>query len=160
MIEFRPMTDDDVPFLMRLYASTREEELSCVPWSNQQKDQFLQMQFRAQHICYQEKFPEARFNVILIDGKPAGRLYLHRALEEHRIIDIALLPQYRGRGIGKKLMQDILDQAAEAEKTVRIHVEQNNPAMRLYDRLGFDKVGDTGVYYLMEWIPPSMAATK
>lgn len=156
MLEFRPITEDDLTFLQRLYASTREDELSVVPWSDEEKHQFLQMQFHAQHVFYQENFADAQFDVILIDGKPAGRLYLRRAEEEHRIVDIALLPEHRGKGIGRRLMQDILDAASEAKKMVRIHVEQNNPAMRLYDRLGFKKVGETGVYYLMEWTPPKV----
>ncbi len=87
------------------------------------------------------------------DGEPIGRLYIDRREDEHRLIDIALLPEWRGKGVGSELMRGVLDEAREAGKLVRIHVEQNNPAMRLYKRLGFEEIEDQGVYRLMEWRP-------
>ena len=150
-ITFRTITDDDLPFLARLYASTREEEVAVTGWSEEEKENFLRMQFRAQHAHYQEHYAGAQFNLILVGGEPAGRIYVDRREDEHRIVDIALLPEHRDKGIGGGIMQDLLDEAAKAGKLVRIHVERNNPAMQLYDRLGFQKVGDTGVYFLMEW---------
>ena len=150
-ITFRTITDDDLPFLARLYASTREEEVAVTGWSEEEKENFLQMQFRAQHAHYQEHYAGAQFNLILVGGEPAGRIYVDRREDEHRIVDIALLPEHRGKGIGGGIMQDLLDEAARAGKLVRIHVERNNHAMQLYNRLGFQKVGDTGVYLLMEW---------
>lgn len=153
-IVLRPITDNDLEFLYELYASTREEELSVVPWEDDaQKENFLRMQFQAQHAHYQEHFADAKFDVIEVDGQPAGRLYLQRGDDAHRIIDIALLPIHRRKGIGGKLMQEILDDASAAKLPVRIHVEHNNPAMHLYQRLGFAKIDDTGVYYLMERLP-------
>ncbi|GAA5505755.1 hypothetical protein Rcae01_01202 [Novipirellula caenicola] len=122
-------------------------------WPLKEQQQFLQMQFAAQHQYYQEHYSDAAFDLILVDGDPAGRLYLQRRQDEHRVVDIALLPEYRGKGIGHKIMQGILDEAAEAGLPVRIHVEHNNPAMHLYQRLGFQKMDDTGVYFLMERLP-------
>jgi len=150
-VTFRPITDGDLELLYRIYASTREEELSVVPWSDAEKEAFLQQQFHAQHTYYQQQYPAASYQVILLDNQPIGRLYLDRREDEHRIIDIALLTEYRGRGIGGALMQDILDEAATEDKPVRIHVECNNPALHLYHRLGFREIEDQGVYLLMEW---------
>lgn len=120
-------------------------------WSRAEQDNFLRMQFDAQHKFYTEQFPDAAFDVIEKDGASIGRLYLDRRLDEIRIIDIALMPNNRGAGIGGALMQAILDEAGAVDKAVRIHVERNNPAMRLYNRLGFRQIEDQGVYWLMEW---------
>lgn len=143
----------DTPFLEKLYASTREEEMKMVPWTEKEKDDFLAFQFNAQHTYYQEQFKGADFNLVIHDRKPVGRLYTEKRKDEVRIIDIALLPAHRGKGIGGSLMDSVLAEAREANLPVRIHVEHNNPAMHLYDRLGFKKTGDTGVYFLMEWKP-------
>lgn len=152
-VTFRPIRPEDQELLLRLYASTRQEEMAMVDWSDEQKAAFLRFQFEAQHQYYQQQFPDARFDLILLDGEPAGRLYLHRRPDEIRLIDIALLPEHRGRGLGGALMRAILADAKEAGLPVSIHVERNNPALHLYHRLGFQRVEDQGVYYLMEWRP-------
>ena len=127
--------------------------MAAVPWSDDEKAAFLQMQFDAQHRFYMEQFANADYQVVLVDGTPAGRLYLDRRADEIRIVDIALLPAHRGRGVGGRLMGRVLDEAASKGLAVRIHVERNNPALRLYRRLGFTQVEDQGVYLLMQWLP-------
>ena len=111
------------------------------------------MQFAAQSSFYAEQFPRAEFQIILVYGEPAGRLYVDRRGDEIRIIDIALLAQYRNRGFGTTLIGNLLAEGESAGLPVRIHVEGLNPALRLYRRLGFRKIGDNGVYHLMEWSP-------
>lgn len=128
--------------------------MAAVPWSDQEKDDFLRFQFDAQHKYYMQQFPKAAFDLVLLGGEPIGRLYIDRREDEIRLIDIALLPESRGQGLGGAIMQDILAEGEEAGKLVRIHVEHNNPAMRLYLRLGFEKIEEQGVYHLMEWTPP------
>ena len=123
-ITFRPITDRDLPFLERLYASTRQDELSVVPWSEEQKSDFLAWQFQAQHTHYMQHYPDADFDIILKKGKPAGRLYQETWSNEIRIIDIALLPEYRGRGIGTRLLKDIQATARKKGLSVSIHVEK------------------------------------
>lgn len=125
--------------------------MALVDWNAEQKEQFLRMQFNAQHSFYHEHFPEAKFDIIQQAGHEMGRLYVDRRPTEIRIIDIALLPGYRGKGVGGEIMQSLLDEAADCGKSVTIHVEHNNPALHLYQRLGFREVEDQGVYYLMEW---------
>jgi len=149
----RTITDADHPFLATLYASTRQEELAPVPWTDEQKQAFLQFQFEAQHTHYMQHFPDASYEIILLKNKPIGRLYLDRREDEIRIVDIALLQAYRNRGIGSQLLHTVFDEARAAGLLVRIHVEVNNPAMRLYQRLGFRKVNEDGIYWLMEWTP-------
>lgn len=153
-ISFRPIVDDDRPFLRELYASTRREEMAQTDWPQDQIEMFLSEQFHAQHMHYMQHFAKADFDLILRDGEPIGRLYLDEWEEEFRIIDIALLPEFRGRGIGGRILKDILEKAFAAGKAVGIHVEQNNPAMTLYQRLGFEMVEEQAVYHLMRANPP------
>ena len=152
-ITFRPIRSEDEAFLYRLYASTRENELAQVPWDDGEKETFLRMQFQAQHQYYQEQFLNAEFQIILRDGRLIGRLYVDRRADEIRLIDIALLPEERNGGIGTSLLKELLVEAVRAGKPVRIHVERYNPALRLYERLGFSRIDDQGVYHLMEWSP-------
>jgi ribosomal protein S18 acetylase RimI-like enzyme len=154
-LTFRAVTDADLLFLARLYASTRVEELAAVPWSAEQKAAFLDMQFRGQRADYQHNYPDADWLVLMRAGQDIGRLYLERRPNQHGIIDIAFLPEHRGRGLGTALLHDLLDEAAAAGKAVSIHVEKFNPAMRLYRRLGFKTEEDKGVYDLMRWTAPA-----
>ena len=151
VITLRPVSADDLPFLCAVYASTREQELTAVAWDAAQKAAFLDMQFRAQHTYYLAHYPDAAFDVILINHQPAGRLYIDRATSEIRIVDIALLPEWCNRGIGSALINVLQGEAAAAGKPLRIHVERFNPALRLYERLGFRQIEDRGVYLFMEW---------
>lgn len=155
-LRLRPIRPADREFLARLYASTRSEELGPVPWPEAQKRAFLQSQFEAQHAHYTQHFPDASFDVIEIEGQPAGRLYVDRREDEIRLIDIALLPEHRGGGLGTSLLHDLLAEATAAKLPVTLHVEHANPAVRLYRRLGFDAdpAPETGVYQLMRWQPP------
>jgi ribosomal protein S18 acetylase RimI-like enzyme len=156
-LTFRPITGADLPFLARVYASTRAEELAPVPWSQERKAAFCDMQFRAQHAHYQTYYPGAEWLVVELAAEPVGRLYIARWAREHRLIDIALLPEFCGRGLGTALLRDLMDEARSAEKALSIHVEKSNPAMRLYRRLGFAPAGEHGVYDLMRWTPADPA---
>src|SRR6185295_4880213 len=99
----RPIGDQDMEFLLHLYASTREEELAVVDWTPEQKMAFLRQQFTSQHSHYQEHYAGAAFDLLLVDDRPAGRLYVARWTKTLRIVDIALMPEFRGRGIGTAL---------------------------------------------------------
>jgi ribosomal protein S18 acetylase RimI-like enzyme len=152
-ITLRPIRDEDLELLFRVYASTREEELAQVPWTAEQKADFLRMQAVAQHAYYQENYKGADWLVIERFGVPAGRLYVHRREKEIRLVDISLLPEHRNAGIGSDILGELISEAAAAGKPLRIHVEKNNPALRLYERLGFVPIVDKGVYHLMEKSP-------
>ncbi len=152
-LSLRPIRPRDRAFLYKVYAGTRAEELAVVPWDEAEKERFLQWQFDAQHKFYMEQCPAARFDIVLQRRRRIGRLYVDRQADEIRIIDIALLAEHRGKGIGGGLMRDLLDEAAAAGKPVRIHVEKFNRARGLYERLGFTQIEDQDVYLLMEWRP-------
>jgi len=152
-ISFRSITPKDENFLYGLYASTREEELTQTSWTENEKEIFLKQQFSAQHLFYMQQFNKAKFDIVLKNNIPIGRLYVDRREDEIRLIDIALLPEFRNKGIGSSLLTELCDEARKNKKPLRIHVEKNNPALQLYRRLGFKEINDTGVYYLMEWTP-------
>lgn len=152
-LDLRTVTADDTDFLYSVYASTRSDEMARVDWTAEQQEAFLRMQFRAQTQFYAENYPGAEFQVITLNDQPIGRLYIHQREDEIRIMDIALLPDHRNSGIGSGLLRDILQHGQDLNLPVTIHVEQFNPAMRLYQRLGFYPKEDKGVYMLMEWSP-------
>jgi GNAT superfamily N-acetyltransferase len=147
----RPITPEDDSFLRRLFASTRAEELAITGWSDEQKAAFCRMQFDAQSTHYRQHYGDGSFDIIERDGVEAGRLLVWRSGKEILIVDIALLPEHRGAGIGTQLLHDLQEEARSAGKSLTIHVERFNPALRLYQRLGFQQVEDKGVYLLMEW---------
>lgn len=151
---FRAATAADMPFLSRLYASTRMDELAVTAWTEAQKADFLGMQFQAQHAHYRKHYPEADWLVVERARQDIGRLYIERWPSQHRIIDIAFLPEHRGKGYGTALLRDLIDEAWLAGKSASIHVEKHNPARQLYLALGFAVLEDKGVYDLMACAPP------
>ncbi|MCG7629150.1 GNAT family N-acetyltransferase [Epibacterium sp. MM17-32] len=151
---YRWIRPEDFDFLAALYRSTREAELDRTPWDETEKQAFIAMQFEAQHAHYQAHYPQALWLVVLRDKTPVGRFYLERWDSEHRIIDIAIIPEARGQGLGRAILLDLQDEAQAAAKPVSIHVEKANPAQTLYRRLGFRTQEDKGVYDLMRWDPP------
>jgi ribosomal protein S18 acetylase RimI-like enzyme len=142
---------EDVSFSEQVYASTRAEELARTDWNDAQKAAFCHQQFTAQDAHYRQHYPGAQFSIIERGGVPAGRLYVARWEKEIRIMDIALLPEHRGAGIGTRVLRELQDEARAAGKALSIHVEKFNPALRLYERLGFRPKEDKNVYLLMEW---------
>jgi ribosomal protein S18 acetylase RimI-like enzyme len=149
-VRLRPVEDADRAFLVELYGSTREQELDQIAWQPGAREAFVEQQFAAQDGHYRANYPGATLDVIEVDGSSAGRLYVHRGPSEIRIMDIALAPSFRGRGIGTGLLKELMEEADASGRKLSIHVEQNNPARSLYDRLGFEPAGEHGVYVLME----------
>jgi ribosomal protein S18 acetylase RimI-like enzyme len=150
-ILLRPVEPADMLFLLEVYHGTREDELALTDWDDVQKRAFVEQQFRAQDRYYRANYANATYQVILVDGLPAGRLYIARWPDEIRIMDIALLPGFRGRGIGTHLLEELRLEAVTAGKPLRIHVERFNPALSLYARLGFRMVEERGVNLFLEW---------
>jgi GNAT superfamily N-acetyltransferase len=158
-LELRPAAAADREFLVALYATTREDELRAVPWSEAEKLAFVRMQFEAQDASYRQGYPGARFLVVGAAAEPIGRLYLAHGAEELRVMDLTLLPARRGKGIGSALMAWVLRQADHDRIPVTLHVEPWNPARRLYERLGFRPVEERGLYLFMRRPPPDQLKT-
>jgi ribosomal protein S18 acetylase RimI-like enzyme len=155
-VTLRPVQTGDEDFLYRVYASTRMDEMALVGWSAEQKDAFLHMQFQAQTTHYRAYYPHAEHQIIRRENStPIGRLIVDRSNDSMLIIDIALLPEYRNAGIGTTIIQHLMAEAAHTHRPIILHVEIFNPAMKLYDRLGFIKTGEQGIYHEMVWKPGS-----
>jgi GNAT superfamily N-acetyltransferase len=147
----RRETDADIAFLRHLYASTRAAELELTNWSDTQKLAFTDNQFDFQRRHYRTYCPATEWRVLEDNCVPMGRLYLERRATTLLVIDIALLPQWRGRGLGTALLEWVCAQARVAGKSVTVAVEKNNRAQTLYRRLGFREIADHGVHWDMEW---------
>jgi ribosomal protein S18 acetylase RimI-like enzyme len=147
----RPVQETDEALLLEIYASTRADEMALVPWDAAQKQAFLQMQFSAQQKHYRAYFPQAAHEMILIESQPVGRLYVDRRDNELRILDVTLLPQTRGRGIGTQILLDLMKEADQGNRTCSIYVESFNRSLGLFQRLGFVKTEENGALWLMKW---------
>jgi len=158
-VSLRPATPEDDVLFLEIYASTRTFELQFTEWSEAEKADFCRSQFEAQTAHYQLHYPKADYAAILIDGTPAGRLYVDRRPHEIRIMDIALLTAYRGQGIGGRILTTLQNEARDSGTLLSIHVERFNPALQLYVRLGFKLAEDKGVYLLLHWEPESAPLT-
>ncbi|MBA8886907.1 ribosomal protein S18 acetylase RimI-like enzyme [Dokdonella fugitiva] len=160
-LALRDLRPDDDAFLYRVYAGTRLEELAPLGWGDAQQDAFLRMQHEAQRTDYWRNYDTTRFQVVTCDGRDVGRLYVERRPGALDIIDIALLPEHRGRGIGTRLLDALAREADAHALTMRIHVEHANPAQHLYLRHGFEFHGDAGpIYRLMERRPRAQHAER
>ena len=148
-LHFRPIETTDEAFLCRLYASTRQTEMARSGWPAETVAEFLAQQFSLQHRYYQKHFPDGEFWLIERDGQAIGRLYLFWGETTLQIIDISLLPECRGAGLGSGLLADLLEQAEARGLAVGLHVEGDNPAFRLYQRFGFEVAGENGIYLKM-----------
>jgi ribosomal protein S18 acetylase RimI-like enzyme len=149
-VRLRSATVADRPFLARVYASTREQELARVPFTDEERAAFVAQQFDAQSRHYAAHYHDTSFDVIEVDGVPAGRLIVGRWTREIRVVDIALLPEFRGLGVGSRVLAPVLAEADERGVPTTIHVETFNPAQRLYHRLGFREVSREAVYLKFE----------
>lgn len=155
-IILRLVETGDRDFLFRVYASTREDELSLTDWDDNQKHAFLKMQFNAQRADYASRFPDAEHSIVVLDRTPVGRIWIARWDDEIRLLDIALLTEHRNGGTGTVLLKRLQDEAARADKPLRHSVYRTNEAaLRFYRRLGFAVIEDFETYVLMEWRPAS-----
>jgi ribosomal protein S18 acetylase RimI-like enzyme len=140
---------EDLPFLKSVYASTRADELALTGWDEAQKDAFIQIQFEAQHRYYHDQFPDADYAIVSAHGRDIGRWYVAREPDVFRVLDVALLPQWRGAGYGTALMESLLADAAHNGRCIELHVEANNRALHWYRRLGFEEIEVVGIYLRM-----------
>lgn len=150
-VELWPETATDAPFIERLYAALRADELAATDWPEEVRLTFLRQQLRLQRDDYRNQFPGCELLIIARERSPIGRLYLSRSPAEYRILELSLLPAARGGGIGGELVRAIQADARAAHCPVTLHVERNNAARRLYARLGFQLVGPNGAYDFIRW---------
>lgn len=153
----RPVRDSDRPFLLALFGESRSAEIAHAGWDEATSAAFVEHQFAAQDDHYRRNYPGATLDVVELDGEPAGRLYVHRGPRDIRIMDILLAPGFRGRGVGAALLRGLIAEATASGRVLSIHVERDNPARRLYERLGFTAVGEHGVHLLLQRTPDAVS---
>lgn len=153
MARTRPAQPSDQPFLFQVYASTRQAEMAAWGWEPAQQETFLWMQFQHRTQAYRMQFPKAEYHLILDAERPIGTMILAHEQGALRLVDIALLPEARGTGIGSELMRALQAEAARTGRALHLHVNKGNPARRLYDRLGFTVTRETDIAYAMVWRP-------
>jgi len=153
-VVFRSETESDIPFLRQAFLTSRDYELDLAQWNPEQRMAFMETQFHAQRIHYTTHYPKAWFWIIEMRGLAIGRVYLETSADPIMLMDIILLPPHRNKGIGTAVVKAILDMGKARNQRVRIYVEKMNPALRLYQRLGFVTEEDTGPHYLMYYTPP------
>lgn len=161
-IILRPAGPADDGFLAELYADTRAEELAGVGWPDHEVAAFLRMQFEAQRTDYTARFPRSDNEIVLDGPVPVGRIWVNRAPDEIRLLDLAIRSDHRNRGIGTSLIRRLQDEALAAGRPLRHSVvKENVNALRLYSRLGFEIVGGVATHHLMEWSgPPSRSSGR
>lgn len=150
-VTLRPARPEDEAFLFEVYAGTRADELDALGWGDVQRQMFLRMQFGAQQRDYRARFDAGGHQIILVDSRRAGRIWVDRRDDEIRLVDIALLPRHRGAGVGTALIKELIAEAERSGKPLRHSVEKDNlRALSLYRRLGFAVTGDLGTHFKME----------
>ena len=152
-ITLRPVGPDDHEFLVEVYGSTRAEELALTPWPNELRQAFIRSQFASQQDHYSQTYPLANHDIIMSSDRPVGRLYVARLDHEIRIVDITLLPGERNAGVGSYLLNQLLAEAERIGRPVRIYVEEFNPSLQLFERMGFSPSEKQGIHLLMQWNP-------
>ena len=152
-MSLRAATPNDTPFLFSVYTATRAEEFAALGWDRDTLEGFLRMQFDAQNRAYRDAHPDGVVSVVLVDGQPAGRLYVERRADAIHVIDVALLPTYRGRGIGTGLLGELLAEAEANRRPVALSAVRSGRVIGLYERLGFSVTGGDEIYASLEWRP-------
>ncbi len=155
----RPETDDDIDFLRGLYANTRVWEVRSAGLSHAQSAVFLAQQFQAMRVDYRSRYPQEVFSLVEVDGEPVGKLYVHRADDGFRIVDFALVPERRRRGLGRRRVSQVLDEAITRGLPVRGHVKSMNPDRPFWTAMGFVEADGGGPYVAIEWRPPGCDRT-
>lgn len=160
MIQLRTVEEKDAAFIEALYRTTREAELNLTNWSEHQKSAFISMQSAAQLADYKTKCPGARFQVITYNKKNAGRFFTCETENDIRLLDITILPEFTGKGIGTDLLHRLIQRSNKVQKKISLHVVASNPALKLYQRLGFVHIKKDGFYYYMEREPGDNSKTS
>lgn len=156
-VVLRPVVPEDDSFLLRVFASTRADEMAATGWLEVQQKVFLNMQYKLQKASYADLFPGADHHIILLDGEPIGRIMVDRTREDElRGVDIAILPEFRNAQVGTFLILGLLNEASATGRPFRIRVEKlNEQAIKLYERLSFSKTGETDTHIAMDWTSES-----
>jgi GNAT superfamily N-acetyltransferase len=152
-LSLRRATSGDDDFILKLYKSSRGDDLRELGWEESRIDEFLTMQYEAHRTFEAGDYPDASDEVIIFEHRPVGRLLVDRREAEIRIADLALLPEYRNRGLGSFLIRNLQKEARTAGRPLRLQVITFSPAINFLERLGFERTSETGSHFQLEWNP-------
>lgn len=152
-IAVRPVAPGDEELLLKIYQSSRGDDLRGLGWDEERISEFLEMQYEAQQHFFESEYQRANDEIILLAGEPAGRLIVERREYEIRCIDVALLPEHRNNGVGAFLISKLQDEARRESKPLRLQVIRFSRAVNLFERAGFVRTSETGTHFQMEWTP-------
>jgi RimJ/RimL family protein N-acetyltransferase len=155
ILRLRSERPEDRTFRFRLFCDSRPPEWYQVTLEPSVREQVMRMQFEAQTKTYAARFPKARFDIVELEGEPVGRIVVNRPGVMVHVVDHAIVPGLRNRGLGTSIMQALMDEAAEARVPVRLKVaDANDPSLKLYLRLGFKPIETAPFYIELEWTGP------
>ena len=152
-ISLRPVTTEDAPFLLTLYKSSRGDDLRGLGWEEERVSEFLDMQYEAQQRFHANEYRRPVDQIVMRNGEPIGRLMFEPREHEIRCVDIALQPGHRSAGIGGHLLRELHSEAKRQKKPLRLQVIRFSRAIPLFERLGFQRISETGTHFQMEWAP-------
>jgi ribosomal protein S18 acetylase RimI-like enzyme len=156
MLHLRPERDEDAPFRFKLFCESRPAEFALLQLDPAVFEQLMRFQFHAQTVTYRANFPDARFDIIERDRAPIGHIVVNRPGTMLHIVDQAIVPELRNRGLGTAIMKALMDEATRNGLPVRLKVAStNDPSMRLYRRLGFVPIRTEPLSIEMEWRAPA-----
>ena len=140
--------------MYELYSAIRAPEFELAPIPADQKEYLLRMQFRGQMSAYAQMYPNSCYHIVLLDGKPVGRLWVAQTEREFHLVDIAIHPSLQKNGIGTALVQRLQREAVVARLSISSCVNRFNPgSLRFHQRLGFAIVRTDEMNYFMQWNP-------
>lgn len=150
-IKLRPVCQEDEPFLYELYKLSRVEEFAPARLSESQFELLMRMQYAARKGSYESNYPDARHEIVVVDGADAGQVWFSQEESRVRVIDISIAGAFQNQGIGAAVMNDIIRNAQSAGVPVTCSVATNNPgSFRFHERLGFRVTGEDPMYIEME----------
>jgi len=151
----RPSTPQDEPLLFELFAAEKAAEFTAIGLTEAQYRPLLEMQYRGRAISYSAQHPEAESWIICLqqaaEATAVGQYLLVKTPQGSRIVDLAVLPQYRGQGIATQVLEQLALQSADSEEALSLRVMKGNRAIQLYARLGFHVVNEDEISYEMYW---------
>lgn len=153
IISLCPVEPSHENFLLKLFTECRPDLALIIDVSKKQKASIISQQFTMEQQQLIQMYPDAELNIVMFNKEPVGRLYVHHGETADRILEIGLLEQYRGRGIGGKLVTTVIENAAKIGKTVRLQVVWfNQGAYAFYEKVGFQVIENRDVFYEMQYM--------
>ncbi|GAA0381834.1 GNAT family N-acetyltransferase [Bacillus horti] len=151
MLELQELIQEDESTLFQLYVASRKGEFANLGWSECEIENLLQVQYTAQQNSYQQLFPQAKMDMVKHKNIPIGRMITNTTQHALHLVDIFIIPEYRGKEFGTALLRILQDRASKRALPIQLQVLMGNPAQRLYERCGFYVTAEQAPSLTMQW---------